>query len=75
MLALLFGNQAKSDEPIVEEDPTAWLIDSSLSEFLLLHTNEIRYMAMLAYTFLHGKGIDSTIEMCMGPSDHSTACC
>jgi hypothetical protein len=35
-------------------DPTGWLIDSGFAEVLLLHTHEIKYMAMLCYTFLHG---------------------
>jgi hypothetical protein len=43
----------KDPEP-EPEDPTAWLIDSGFAEFLLLHTHEIKYMAMFGYTFLHG---------------------
>ena len=35
-------------------DPTAWLIDSGLAEFLLLHSHEVKYMAMFGYTFLNG---------------------
>ena len=36
------------------DDTTGWLVDSELAKFLLLSTAEIGYMAMLAYTFLHG---------------------
>lgn len=34
-------------------DPTAWMIDNSLSEFLLM-PGGVLYMCMLGYTFLHG---------------------
>jgi hypothetical protein len=37
------------------EDPTAWLINSGFAEFFLLHAPHIKYMAMLGYTYLHGK--------------------
>jgi len=36
-------------------DPTGWMIANALAEFVLMHTNEIKYMCMLAYTFMHGK--------------------
>ena len=36
------------------DDTTGWLVDSELAKFLLLSTAHIGYMAMLAYTFLHG---------------------
>lgn len=46
-------SRGKAPEPVVV-DSTAWLLDSGFAEFLLLHTAEIRYMAMFGYTFLHG---------------------
>lgn len=52
-----FGKRA--EESVPSEDPTAWLIAGSLAEFLLLHTDEIRYMAMFGYTYLHGTIGDS----------------
>jgi len=39
---------------IPPEDPTAWILDNGFAEFVLMHTNEIKYMVMLGYTFLHG---------------------
>lgn len=39
-------------EPI---DPTAWLVTGPVPEFLLMHTSEIKYMAMVGYTFVHGR--------------------
>ena len=50
---MAFGKRADQGGP--PEDPTGWLIAGSLAEFLLLHTDEIRYMAMFGYTYLHGK--------------------
>ena len=57
MIVLLGKKKGDAGPPVSESsnDPTAWLIDSGLAEFLLLHTAEMRYMAMLCYTFLHGK--------------------
>ena len=40
------------------EDPTGWMLDTEISKFMLLSTAEIGYMAMLAYTFLHGTSED-----------------
>ena len=36
------------------EDPTGWMIDNVISEFLLMPTTGIVYMCMLAYAFVHG---------------------
>jgi hypothetical protein len=36
------------------DDPTAWLLDSGVAEFLLMNTLYIKYMCLLAYTYLHG---------------------
>ena len=41
-------------------DPTGWMLDSELSKVLLLTSAGTGYLAMLAYTFLHGKN-DSLI--------------
>jgi phage host-nuclease inhibitor protein Gam len=46
----------RKKQPVVEDkkiDSTGWLINSGLAEFLL-HSHEIKYMAMLGYTYLHG---------------------
>jgi hypothetical protein len=51
-------NVPKEEIPL--EDPTAWLINSGLAEFLLMHTIEIKYMAMLGYTYLHGASLRPT---------------
>jgi len=53
MMAILGKKKLEMPDP-ADEDPTAWLLDSGLAEFLLLHTAEMRYMAMVCYTFLHG---------------------
>jgi hypothetical protein len=36
-------------------DPTAWMITNAFAEFVLFHTDEIKYMCMLGYTFLKGQ--------------------
>ena len=43
----------------VEEinDATAWLVNSSFGEFLLLSTKEIKYMCLLAYAFMAGNSL------------------
>ena len=41
------------EEPVV--DPTEWILANAFAEFVLFHTDEIKYMCMLAYTFMHGK--------------------
>jgi hypothetical protein len=48
-----FG-RGKGDESPEDVDATAWLIQSSMAEFLLLHTVYIKYMVMFGYTYLHG---------------------
>lgn len=47
--------EKRSNEDSMSEDPTGWLIAGGLAEFLLLHTDQIRYMAMFGYTYLHGR--------------------
>ena len=38
-------------------DPTGWMVNNSISQFLLLSTKEIKYMCMLAYAFMAGRWI------------------
>jgi len=64
----MLGRKKVDAEPPVSEDPTAWLIDSGLAEFLLLYTAEMRYMAMLCYTFLHGKFGYLPVRLLIGSS-------
>jgi hypothetical protein len=45
----------KEDTAVPPTDPLAWLIDSGFVEILLLHTKEVKFMAMFGYTFLHGQ--------------------
>jgi len=35
-------------------DSTAWITANPLADFLLMHSSEIKYLCMLAYTVLHG---------------------
>lgn len=50
----MFGKKKPVVEAKAPLDPTGWLIDSGLAEFLLLHSKEVKYMAMLGYTYMHG---------------------
>jgi len=50
---MVFGRRKAQEVP--EEDPTGWMLVGSIAEFLLMHTKEIKYMAMFGYTFLHGE--------------------
>jgi hypothetical protein len=50
----------RKEQPIAAEaasptDPTAWLIDSGLADFVLMNTPYIKYMCMLGYTYMHGE--------------------
>jgi hypothetical protein len=38
----------------IGDDPTSWIINNELANFVLMNTNEIKYMCMIGYTFLHG---------------------
>jgi len=42
------------EEVVVEEDPSGWMLDNSLAEFVLMNSAEIQYMCMFGYTFFHG---------------------
>jgi hypothetical protein len=51
--------------PAPTTDPTDFLVDSSLAEFLLMHTAEIKYMAMFGYAFYHGaSSLPSCVLQC-----------
>ena len=53
---LPFGNNNKNTPIDVNDsnDPTEWLIQSGMAEFLLLHTLPIKYMIMFGYTYMAG---------------------
>lgn len=51
----------RQDEETLE-DPTGWMLTSTLAEFLLMHTKEIKYMCMFGYTFLHGHKLFPKME-------------
>eukprot|EP00934_Nitzschia_sp_Nitz4_P002548 Nitzschia sp. Nitz4//scaffold11_size288233//262597//263681//NITZ4_000820-RA/size288233-processed-gene-0.190-mRNA-1//1//CDS//3329534212//2538//frame0 len=42
-------------------DPTGWIVDNVIGQFVLMNTDEIKYMAMFGYTFLHGCKVFKTI--------------
>lgn len=44
---------------IVEEivDPTGWMLDNDLANFLLLRQKEVLFMCMIGYTLLHGSKV------------------
>lgn len=38
----------RNQEPVVPDvDPTGWLIANDLAQFMIMHTDEIKYMCML----------------------------
>lgn len=47
-----FG-KGKVEEPVEIMDPTAWMLENSVSDFLLM-PGAVTYMCMFGYTFLHG---------------------
>jgi hypothetical protein len=36
-------------------DPSGWMVDNSIAQFLLMPTSGIAYMCLFAYAFVHGK--------------------
>lgn len=44
---------------VIEEsvDPTAWMLDNDVANFVLLHQKEVLYMCMLGYTYMHGGNV------------------
>jgi len=55
---MAFGKgKAKVSTPVAAddiEDPTAWILNNEFANFVLMNTNEIKYMCMVGYAFLHG---------------------
>jgi len=57
---MAFGKGKKVVDPIPDPvndevvDPTAWILNNEFANFVLMNTNEIKYMCMVGYTFLHG---------------------
>jgi hypothetical protein len=55
---MAFGKSkpAPAAEPVkaAPNDPTGWLVDSDVAQFLLMNTYAIKYMCMVGYTYLHG---------------------
>jgi hypothetical protein len=49
------GRKIIAAEPEIVVDPSGWILASSIAEFMLMHSYEIKYMCMLGYTFYHGK--------------------
>lgn len=49
---------------VVEEpvDPTAWMVTSTFGEFVLMNTDEIKYMIVFAYAFVHGEAMQGVIS-------------
>jgi uncharacterized membrane protein YeaQ/YmgE (transglycosylase-associated protein family) len=49
------------------DDPYSWIVDNEFANFVLMNTNEIKYMCMVGYTFMHGckvfKKIDASSPM------------
>jgi hypothetical protein len=50
----LFGKKDIVGPEVIMDDPTAWMLENSLSEFLLM-PGGVLYMCTLGYTFLVGK--------------------
>ena len=48
------STSSSSSDNNVDNDPTSWIINNELANFVLMNTNEIKYMCMIGYTFLHG---------------------
>ena len=48
------SESTSSSSTNVDNDPTSWIINNELANFVLMNTNEIKYMCMIGYTFLHG---------------------
>ena len=53
---MVFGRgNTMAKEPVVEIDPSGWILDNAFAEFVLMSRLELLYMGMFGYTFLHGK--------------------
>ena len=53
---------------MVVVDPTAWVVDNSVAEFLTSGTVQIKFMCMLGYTFYHGYKVFSKLPKNSAPS-------
>lgn len=56
---MAFGKKKAAPMPessgdVGSDDPTAWILNNEFANFVLMNTNEIKYMCMVGYTFLHG---------------------
>jgi len=54
---MAFGRRREAIQPEeteVKDDPTGFVLDSAVANFLLMHTNEIKFMCLLGYTYLVG---------------------
>lgn len=49
----MFGKKISGETMV--EDESGWLHGHSLADFALMHTDEIKFMCMFGYTFLHGE--------------------
>ena len=55
-VTMAFGKKkVEMVEPVMQEDPTGWMLDNPISEFILMHTFEIQFMCMVGYCFYGGK--------------------
>mmetsp|Transcript_6690 Transcript_6690/g.10192 ORF Transcript_6690/g.10192 Transcript_6690/m.10192 type:complete len:264 (+) Transcript_6690:51-842(+) len=45
----------------LEVDPSGWIIDNDLAQFMLMHKQEIKFMCMFGYTFMHGCKVFSNV--------------
>ncbi len=44
-----------ADEDTTSVDPSGWMIDNSVADFLLMPHAGIVYMCMFGYAFVHGE--------------------
>ena len=47
-----FGKKKQDVLPPLDE--SAWILDNGFADFVLMSTDEIKYMCLLGYTFFHG---------------------
>ena len=47
-----FGKKKQDVLPPLDE--SAWVLDNGFADFVLMSTDEIKYMCLLGYTFFHG---------------------
>jgi len=49
-------------------DPTGWMIGNSVSDFLTVHSAEIRYLCIFGYTLFHGHRVFGALKLDDAPS-------